>query len=105
MTPSLPTLSIASAISRPMAGSLAEMLATCSIASLVSTGLAALWISPTTAGTALSAPGLLPAEGGIVGGNAGALLDRLLGLPRLGRLVDLADDSGDRLVDAALHLH
>ena len=40
MTPSLPTLSMASAIRSPIAGSAAEIDATCAISSLVSTSLA-----------------------------------------------------------------
>ena len=66
ITPSLPTLSMASAMRLPTVGSLAEMLATDWIASLVSTGLAILRISSTATATARSMPrfnaiGLAPA--------------------------------------------
>src|SRR5579883_1384274 len=66
MTPSLPTFSMASAMSLPISGSWAEMLATWAMASLVSTGLAILRSSSTAASTALSIPrlsamGLAPA--------------------------------------------
>src|SRR5256712_828075 len=66
ITPSLPTLSMASAMRLPIVGSLAEMLATDWMASLVSTGLATLWISSTATATARSMPrltaiGLAPA--------------------------------------------
>ncbi len=66
MTPSLPTLSIASAIISPMAGSPAEMEAVEAICSLVSTSLASLDSSSLTRSTAASMPffsdiGLAPA--------------------------------------------
>ena len=66
MTPSLPTLSSASAIVSPIAGSAAEMDATCAISSLDSTSLAWFLIASTTASTAFSMPrlraiGLAPA--------------------------------------------
>ena len=52
ITPSLPTFSMASAISSPMAGSAAETAATCAMASLDSTGLEILPISSTATSTA-----------------------------------------------------
>ena len=67
MTPSLPTLSIASAISSPIAGSPAEMPAVAAICSLVSTSLADVeQLRSETASTAFSMPrlsaiGLAPA--------------------------------------------
>ncbi len=66
ITPSLPTLSIASAIRSPIAGSAAEMDATWAISSLESTSLACFSIDFTTASTAFSMPrfsaiGLAPA--------------------------------------------
>ena len=66
MTPSLPTLSIASAMMPPTVGSAAEMLAVEAICSLVSTSLAAWPMASTTRSTAASMPffrpiGLAPA--------------------------------------------
>src|SRR6185436_10536856 len=66
MTPSLPTLSITSAMISPTSGSAAEMAATAAICSRVSTGFAFALISLTTASTAFSMPrfttiGLAPA--------------------------------------------
>ena len=66
MTPSLPTLSIASAIISPIWGSAAEMLAVAAICSLVSTSLAMSSSCSLTAVTAFSMPffkdiGLAPA--------------------------------------------
>ena len=66
MTPSLPTLSIASAMISPMLGSPAEMEAVEAICSLVSTSLASLESSSLTRSTAASMPffraiGLAPA--------------------------------------------
>src|SRR4051794_16079558 len=66
MTPSLPTLSIASAMSSPMAGSAAEIDAVAAICSLVSTSLAVERRYSLTASTAFSMPffraiGLAPA--------------------------------------------
>src|SRR6267154_1935411 len=66
MTPSLPTLSMASAIISPMAASPAEMEAVEAICSLVSTSLASLESSSLTRSTAASMPflsdiGLAPA--------------------------------------------
>ena len=58
MTPSLPTLSIASAIISPMVGSAAEIEAVAAICSLVSTGLAMLESSSLTRSTAFSMPRL-----------------------------------------------
>src|SRR6185312_14686203 len=58
MTPSLPTLSMASAIISPMAGSPAEMEAVEAICSLVSTSLASLDSSSLTRSTAASMPRL-----------------------------------------------
>ena len=58
MTPSLPTLSIASAMSSPMAGSAAEIEAVAAICSLVSTSLAVLSSCWETASTAISMPRL-----------------------------------------------
>src|SRR5215203_1843702 len=60
MTPSLPTLSNASAISSPTAGSWAEMLATLAMSSLPSTSRAASSSAALTASTALSMPRLSP---------------------------------------------
>src|SRR4051812_38339749 len=65
-TPSLPTLSMASAMTSPMAGSAAEMDATWAISDLSSTSLAWALIDSTTAETAASMPrfrlkGLAPA--------------------------------------------
>ena len=57
-TPSLPTLSIASAMSAPISGSAAEMLAVAAISSLVSTSLALATSSFSTAATAFSMPRL-----------------------------------------------
>src|SRR3954465_1412007 len=56
MTPSLPTLSITSAMISPTSGSAAEMAATAAICSRVSTGFALALISLTTASTAASMP-------------------------------------------------
>ena len=66
MTPSLPTLSSASAMSSPIAGSPAEMAAVAAISSLVSTSLACASSAAVTASTAFSMPffraiGLAPA--------------------------------------------
>ena len=66
ITPSLPTFSIASAISSPILGSAAETAATCAIDSFVSTLCASLAISSTATSTApwipfLSSIGLAPA--------------------------------------------
>ena len=67
MTPSLPTLSIASAMTEPMVSSLfAEMAATCAISSWVSISRACEAISSTMRSTAASMPrlrliGLAPA--------------------------------------------
>src|SRR3954447_7015668 len=66
MTPSLPTLSIASAMSSPMAGSAAEIDAVAAICSLVSTSLAVESKHSVTDSTAFSMPffsdiGLAPA--------------------------------------------
>src|SRR6185436_6670817 len=58
MTPSLPTLSIASAMISPTVGSPAEMEAVEAICSLVSTSLASLASSSATAATAASMPRL-----------------------------------------------
>ena len=58
MTPSLPTLSIASAMSSPMVGSAAEIEAVAAICSLVSTSLAVLSSCWETASTAFSMPRL-----------------------------------------------
>ena len=58
MTPSLPTLSMASAISSPMVGSAAEIEAVAAICSLVSTSLAVLSSCWETASTAFSMPRL-----------------------------------------------
>ena len=56
MTPSLPTLSIASAMSSPMAGSAAEIEAVAAICSLVSTSLASARSWAEMASTAFSMP-------------------------------------------------
>src|SRR5215213_7556514 len=66
MTPSLPTLSMTSAMISPTSGSAAEMAATAAICSRLSTGRATRLISSTTASTAFSMPrlttiGLAPA--------------------------------------------
>src|SRR4051794_3750948 len=58
MTPSLPTLSMASAISSPMVGSAAEIEAVAAICSLVSTSLAVFSSCWETASTAFSIPRL-----------------------------------------------
>ena len=58
MTPSLPTLSIASAISSPIAGSAAEIVAVAAICSLVSTSRAAFRSTSDTEATAASMPRL-----------------------------------------------
>ena len=60
MTPSLPTLSIASAMISPTVVSAAEMLAVDAICSLVSTSLAMLSSCAETASTAASMPRLRP---------------------------------------------
>ena len=57
-TPSAPTFSKASAMSLPMAGSLAEMEAVAAICSVVSTGLASACSCSTMASTAWSMPRL-----------------------------------------------
>ncbi len=59
--PSLPTLSMASASTSPMAGSAAEMDATWAISVLPSTSLACSAIDATAASTALSMPRFRPA--------------------------------------------
>ena len=66
MTPSLPTLSIASAMRSPICSSAAEMEAVCAICSRVSTSVAEASSSSETAWTAFSMPrlsaiGLAPA--------------------------------------------
>src|SRR5438874_2717821 len=66
ITPSLPTLSIASAMSVPICGSWLEMAATCATSSWPLTGTDSFLISSTTASTAFSMPilscmGLAPA--------------------------------------------
>ena len=65
-TPSLPTLSMASAMTSPIDGSAAEMVATLAMSVLSSTSLACDWIDSTAAATAFSMPflrliGLAPA--------------------------------------------
>src|SRR5215211_5081573 len=65
-TPSLPTLSMASAMTSPIAGSAAEMVATLAMSDLSSTSLACDLIDSTAAATAFSMPflrliGLAPA--------------------------------------------
>src|SRR3954447_5764637 len=65
-TPSLPTLSMASAMTAPMEGSAAEIVATLAMSDLSSTSLAWAWIDCTAAATAFSMPflrliGLAPA--------------------------------------------
>ena len=60
MTPSLPTLSNASAMSSPTAGSCAEMLATLAMSSLPSTSRAISSSRAETASTALLMPRLRP---------------------------------------------
>src|SRR6478609_12157237 len=60
MTPSLPTLSKASAISRPISGSRAEMVATLAMSSVSSTSRAKRSSSVLTASTAASMPRLRP---------------------------------------------
>src|ERR687892_633243 len=65
-TPSLPTLSRASAITSPISGSAAEIAATWAISSLPSTSRDRFWIDSTAASTAFSIPrfraiGLAPA--------------------------------------------
>src|SRR5262245_24065518 len=59
MTPSLPTLSITSAMISPTSGSAAEMAATAAICSRVSTGRAVFLIDSTTVSTACSMPRLM----------------------------------------------
>ena len=59
ITPSLPTLSIASAIKLPISSSAAEIEATCAIAALLSTFLEDFLISSTNAFTAFSIPFLI----------------------------------------------
>src|SRR6185369_8809415 len=59
MTPSLPTLSITSAMISPTSGSAAEIAATAEICSRLSTGRATRLISATTASTAFSMPCLM----------------------------------------------
>src|SRR5262245_52801592 len=66
ITPSLPTLSSASAIVEPIAASAAEIDATCATSSLASTSLASFLIASTAVSTAFSMPrfraiGLAPA--------------------------------------------
>ena len=60
MTPSLPTLSNASAMSSPTAGSWAEMLATLAMSSLPSTSRASSSSRAETASTAFAMPRLRP---------------------------------------------
>ncbi len=59
-TPSLPTLSIASAMTSPIDASAAEMVATLAMSVLSSTSLACDWIDSTAAATACSMPRLIP---------------------------------------------
>src|SRR3972149_5411057 len=59
MTPSLPTLSITSAMTSPTSGSAALIAATAAICSRESTGRAVRLISSTTASTAFSMPALM----------------------------------------------
>ena len=59
-TPSLPTFSMASAITSPISRSRAEMVATRAMSSLPSTSLAWLLIDSTTCSTAFSMPRLRP---------------------------------------------
>ena len=58
ITPSLPTLSNASAIRRPISSSRAEMVATCAMSSVVSTSRAFSRSRSSTAATAASMPRL-----------------------------------------------
>ena len=65
-TPSLPTLSMASAMTSPIDGSAAEIVATLAMSVLSSTSLDCVWIDSTAAATAFSMPflrliGLAPA--------------------------------------------
>ncbi len=60
ITPSLPTLSIASEIRLPISSSAAEIEATWAICSLESTSTARPWIESTAAATAASMPRLTP---------------------------------------------
>ncbi len=59
-TPSLPTFSMASAMTSPISRSRAEMVATRAISSLPEISRLCLWISPTTTSTAFSMPRLSP---------------------------------------------
>ena len=120
MTPSLPTLSTASAIISPISGSAAEMAPTCAISSLASTSLDWFLIASTASSTARSIPrfsdiGLAPAAtlrrpsftiacastvavvGAVTGDVVGLLRDLLheLGADLLERVVEL-DLLGDR---------
>ena len=58
-TPSLPTLSMASAMTWPTDSSAAEIVATEAMSFLSSTSFAWLWIEPTAAATAASMPFLI----------------------------------------------
>ena len=60
MTPSLPTLSKASAISSPICSSREEMVATLAMSAVVSTEREFSWSRSTTASTALSMPRFNP---------------------------------------------
>ena len=85
MTPSLPTLSNASAMSSPISGSCAEMVATCAMSSLVATSRAFSSSASLTASTAASMP-RLSSIGVAAGGDvAQALVDHRLGEHGRGR--------------------
>ena len=78
-TPSLPTLSMASAMTSPMAGSAAEMEATWAISDLSSISLAWSAMASTAAATAFSMPCFRPSGAGAGGHVAQALADQRLG--------------------------
>ena len=113
-TPSLPTLSMASAMTSPMAGSAAEMEATWAISDLSSTSLACSSIASTAAATAFSMPlfrpiGLAPAATlrrpslhqrlGQHGGGGGAVAGDVVGLGG-----DLLHQLGAHVLEGVLEL-
>src|ERR1041384_5974413 len=91
-TPSLPTLSMASASTLPMAGSAAEIEATWAISDLSSISLAWPWMSATAAATAAPPPPL--GLGGVGVARVGQLVDA--GRERAAGVVVELQDLGHR---------
>ena len=94
MTPSLPTLSMASAIMAPIWSSAAEIDAVAAICSLVSIGRAMASSSVATASVAFSMPRLSAIRVGTGGDIAQALADHGLGQHGRGRRAVTGDVVG-----------